>query len=420
MRDVLTHHYFEVDDKVLWDIIDRDFDEFKKVIIEILNNLLTIDQLIYQADFTTSQNEHNKYFSTQSVIMEDNGMTMNKNKRSNILQMVSSNISKLIWLGVVLIILASIGKYLILKQNQNSQLTHITQKVALPPSIEWSKIDKKIVEGMKIAHNKAKNYAAQALEEYTSKLKKRIDENFLGWYFSYWTQQILGIEGIYHEVYHYFDEDHPGAAEKITEKVQREFSKRVLRPAISQMELERITRETVNLYLINLQKELIKIPKEYSIKKEDWEKHLEGIAQTTVDVEGGRTISLSLKTIAVSSIAGSMAIGKALTLTLKKIGGQVSAKIAGKAVAKMAAKTGGKVAAEAGGKMLGPIIGIGIIIWDVYDHYKTKQINKPILRENLYEYVDLMANELLNSTDAGVMSAIYQLEKAITDSISHA
>jgi len=43
MRDVLTHHYFEVDDKVLWDIIDRDFDEFKKVIIEILNNLLTID-----------------------------------------------------------------------------------------------------------------------------------------------------------------------------------------------------------------------------------------------------------------------------------------------------------------------------------------------------------------------------------------
>jgi len=347
-------------------------------------------------------------------------MTMNENKRSNILQMVSSNISKLIWLGVVLIILASIGKYLILKQNQNSQLTHITQKVALPPSIEWSKIDKKIVEGMKIAHNKAKNYAAQALEEYTSKLKKRIDENFLGWYFSYWTQQILGIEGIYHEVYHYFDEDHPGAAEKITEKVQREFSKRVLRPAISQMELERITRETVNLYLINLQKELIKIPKEYSIKKEDWEKHLEGIAQTTVDVEGGRTISLSLKTIAVSSIAGSMAIGKALTLTLKKIGGQVSAKIAGKAVAKMAAKTGGKVAAEAGGKMLGPIIGIGIIIWDVYDHYKTKQINKPILRENLYEYVDLMANELLNSTDAGVMSAIYQLEKAITDSISHA
>ena len=35
MRDVLTHHYFGVDDKVLWDTIDEDFDEFEKAIKEI-------------------------------------------------------------------------------------------------------------------------------------------------------------------------------------------------------------------------------------------------------------------------------------------------------------------------------------------------------------------------------------------------
>ncbi len=28
MRDVLTHHYFGVDDKVLWDTLGEDFDEF--------------------------------------------------------------------------------------------------------------------------------------------------------------------------------------------------------------------------------------------------------------------------------------------------------------------------------------------------------------------------------------------------------
>ena len=344
-------------------------------------------------------------------------MKSQKDETKSFLKTISSIISKLIWLGVILIILASLGKYFIFKSNKNESLSHITTKVAPPPSINWSEIDNKIVEGMNLAHNKAKSYAEQALEEYAKKLKERIDKDFLEWYFSYWTQQILGIEGLYHEAYHYFDEGHPGAAEKITEEVQREFAKRVLRPAISQMELERITRETVNIYLISLQKELAKIPKEYSLKKEDWEKHLEGIAQTTVDVEGGRTISLSLKTIAVSSIAGTVAIGKALMPMLKKIGGKISAKLAGKAAAKMAAKTGGKVAAEAGGKMLGPIIGIGIMIWDVYDHYKTRQINEPILRENLYEYVDLMTNELLNSPESGVMSAIYQLEKSITDSI---
>ncbi len=42
MRDVLTHHYFGVDDKVLWDTLDEEFDEFEdtvnKILKEDLNN----------------------------------------------------------------------------------------------------------------------------------------------------------------------------------------------------------------------------------------------------------------------------------------------------------------------------------------------------------------------------------------------
>ncbi len=38
MRDVLTHHYFGVDDKVLWDTLDSEFDEFEKIINEIANS----------------------------------------------------------------------------------------------------------------------------------------------------------------------------------------------------------------------------------------------------------------------------------------------------------------------------------------------------------------------------------------------
>ena len=39
MRDVLTHHYFGVDDRVLWDTLDSDLDEFENVINEISDNL---------------------------------------------------------------------------------------------------------------------------------------------------------------------------------------------------------------------------------------------------------------------------------------------------------------------------------------------------------------------------------------------
>lgn len=39
MRDVLTHHYFGLDDKVLWDTLGEDFNEFEKVISNIVDRL---------------------------------------------------------------------------------------------------------------------------------------------------------------------------------------------------------------------------------------------------------------------------------------------------------------------------------------------------------------------------------------------
>jgi uncharacterized protein with HEPN domain len=39
MRDVLTHHYFGLDDKVLWDTLDEDFKEFENSINQILSLL---------------------------------------------------------------------------------------------------------------------------------------------------------------------------------------------------------------------------------------------------------------------------------------------------------------------------------------------------------------------------------------------
>ncbi|MDD5372820.1 MAG: DUF86 domain-containing protein [Sulfurimonas sp.] len=35
MRDVLTHHYFGLDDKVLWDTLDEDFEQFWQTVEEI-------------------------------------------------------------------------------------------------------------------------------------------------------------------------------------------------------------------------------------------------------------------------------------------------------------------------------------------------------------------------------------------------
>lgn len=41
MRDVLTHHYFGVDDKVLWDTLDEEFEIFKQAVEKISSSIVT-------------------------------------------------------------------------------------------------------------------------------------------------------------------------------------------------------------------------------------------------------------------------------------------------------------------------------------------------------------------------------------------
>jgi hypothetical protein len=108
--------------------------------------------------------------------------------------------------------------------------------------------------------------------------------------------------------------------------------------------------------------------------------------------------------------------GKALAGIGSKLGG----KIAATATAKLAAKTGGKVAAKVGGKLLGPIVGVGIIVWDVWDHASTVSENTPVLRQSIYAYLDEMKLSLLDDPETGVMSVINQMEQQFRKSLEAA
>jgi hypothetical protein len=99
---------------------------------------------------------------------------------------------------------------------------------------------------------------------------------------------------------------------------------------------------------------------------------------------------------------------------ISKIGAKISTKLAAKSAAKMAAKTGGKVAAKTGGKFLGTIIAVGIIIWDVWDHYATKKKAKPVLRQNIYDYLKEVKKSILYDPEYGIMTIIYQMEQGIS------
>lgn len=327
------------------------------------------------------------------------------------------SVSKVLWILVILILVAGLGKMFLFKSSKDSTPPPPLEK-PIVLEIDWEGVNKEVREILKESRSRSEKLAKSKLSNWTDELMTRVDSDFLEWYFSYWTQQSIGIKGLLAQIWHWVDSDSPSAAEKITEDVQQEFSNRVLRPKIAQLELERMINEIMNDYSTFLSSKLESIPEKYKIKSVDWDRFLRDIAVITSNVSGDREISLTLKTLVGAGAGGALVLFRSLKPVFTKIGSRISAKLSSKAAARMATKTGGKVAMRAGGKFVGTLIAVGIIIWDVWDHYNTKKKAKPVLRKNIGDYFRELKMSILFDPEYGIMTIIYGMEKNIVDSIS--
>jgi hypothetical protein len=329
-----------------------------------------------------------------------------------------------IWIIIVVVVLAAIGRYLVIK-NQSPPTTTQTNHKPIIETIPWRDVDQSIARAITDTRKSTEAFAAKQIDVMIGGLMVRVDTDFLEWYFGYWQQQVIGLKALGYWIVdtkwiEKFIGDQPDTAERITEIVQEEFAKRVLRPEIAELELERIVRDTANHYVVQLRANLDTVPSQYKIPRADWDKYIEGIALTTTGTDGNREIPVSLKALTASGAGGAVVLASKMKVLIGKLSGKVMAKSTGKAASKMAAKTGGKVAAKAGGKFLGIIVGAGVLIWDVWDHYKTEKDNRPILRQAMVDYFAELKDILLNDPEAGLMVTFNDLEKQIFASLRKA
>ena|SRR6267142_4717675 len=100
---------------------------------------------------------------------------------------VANTALKLVWTIVALIIIATLGHYLYSRtqpERQSSADRRVQTSIQKP--IPWHEVDAAIVGALKSSHTKAEDIAKARLGEWTGELQKRIDADFLKWYFSYW------------------------------------------------------------------------------------------------------------------------------------------------------------------------------------------------------------------------------------------
>ncbi len=340
-----------------------------------------------------------------------------KTERLKVLAQFIKTVTPMIWTIVILVVIIPLlGNFLISQSLTNTATT----AVVVSPPHDFSKVNQDIKNAIQQSHTTAEAFASKELDKWETEVITRVDNNFLDWYFDYFNQKkmefTVPFTFVKSAVFNKFDMTAASQAvsEKLTEDFQREFANRVLVPKNAQLRFQLITQDTANLYIAEVSKNVKVVQNNYNIPQVHWDKHLNDIATTISDQ--GNLSNFSLKVLVGGSgylIAKPLILGMAA-----KVGSKITAKAASKAAAKIATKTGGTVASQLGVGLIDPIVGIGIIIWDLWDYNHTVTVERPILRAHIVEYLKDVKKSLLTNPETGIMAAIYQLESGILKSVS--
>ncbi len=337
--------------------------------------------------------------------------------------------SKIIWLVVILII--GINLWGTFSVNQ------IKSKTVVPPQTvsvtiteqKRPEISTDVALALGQALVSSKESATQNLNQWKNDAMKRVDHPFLDWYYDYFTQWGINLKAIFVKITSSSDEE---KASKLIESFQKEFAKQVLQPQVMQLQMERFTREAIDDYVSEVEQNLSSVQSKYNVPQPDWERFLEDLGTITYNT-GSEEQNLTLRTMSggtaylatgamvkAVSVIGTKIATKAAIKGGSKAASAAATKIATKAATKIAAEGAGELTAGLVGlQLLNPIAGVGLLAWDIWDHYNTVKVERPILRENLEKYLNEVEDSLLNDRDTGILSSVYKFHDGIMDSIAY-
>ncbi len=91
---------------------------------------------------------------------------------------------------------AMLGRYLSHYTDGDRRESILVSSKPIPHQIPWHEVDRETLEALVSARGSAEQVAKSPLDVCVSDKMRRVDEDFLEWYFGYWTQQKLGLRAI--------------------------------------------------------------------------------------------------------------------------------------------------------------------------------------------------------------------------------
>ncbi len=173
-------------------------------------------------------------------------------------------------------------------------------------------------------------------------------------------------------------------------------------PQSAQLQVEKITRATVVLYLETLRDELNTIQVEYSVNLQEWERYLTGLPMMVTMLEANREIGLVQKGITVGGAVAAYRIGRSLT-------GRVRVLMT-RRIQREFLEDGLQVSGRYVARGVGWWIAGICMCWDLADHIHTKSVNLPILRRSLGEYLAELQEQVLRDERCGIMTVLQAVQ----------
>lgn len=336
------------------------------------------------------------------------------------------SVSKFVWIAVVLVIVLQLwGNFSVSKIKNPSGDIQRTVTVTIPKE-QQVQISADIATALGNALVSARTSASKNLDQWRDEVVQRVDHPFLDWYYNYFTQLGVGLHAIWINITSTSDAE---KAEKLIGDFQREFAKQVFQPSLMQLQMERFTREAIDVYVSELSRNLAGVQSKYSVPQPTWEHFLEGLGSVTYNTGSNSqdltlaTLSVGRKTyVATSAMATAIKVigtKKAVTATVNKATSKVVTKLATKTATKAATEGAGELTAGLLGlELLNPLAGLGVLAWDIWDHYHTVKVERPIMQANLERYLNEVEASLLGDPENGVLSSINKFHDGIMDKLN--
>ncbi len=308
---------------------------------------------------------------------------------------------------------------------------HRGREQAIVQPIDLSRLTPQLRQAIANAREEGLGHARVELGKLHAHMMGKVDGEFLDWYFGYFTQQRLAWGYVFNAATSWVT---GGDADRdLQARIAQEFGLRVIPASLLDEELQRISRQSVTVFLTSLQDHLHRIPQQYEIPPAQWDAYLDSIATMVSQTEGGRSVPLTLKAFSAglvlsgATVVTSLApvVSAQLARTTVVVGatratGALTASVARQGAAilgRQAATRGAAAAAGSWGALTGGAAILGLLAWDVWDHRNTVAENRPLLRNNIDQFLRSYEAGLLEPSGM-VGGILYDLETKIATNIA--